>query len=626
MVALANGKPETMGLKTIITHYVNHQRDVVTRRTKKELDIAEKRFLIVKGFIKAIDIMDQVIACIRASKSKKDAGDNLIQKFGFLEVQANAILELMLYRLTGLEIQIFQKEYDELEKKIKRLKKILNEEKELLRVIKTELKEVSEKYKNPRRTRIIEDENEAKIDIEELIVVEDVMLTLSKDGFIKRMPEKNYIRSNANAEDIEYREGDELKFLIKSNTRDNVMLFTNKGNMYQLKCANILEGKWKEKGERLDALIKSLSLEEESIVGVISADVLSPSKYIQMVTNRGGIKKSSLDKFATNYSKMQATKLKNGEELIKVEIMQTDKEFLKVKTKMGLEFTLEIPELLDLPRNVLGMQLFNISLDDEIVYVDYSDSMEYAEFTVGITGRGTLKSFPKSNKNDNTKVNTDSKSELLLFTNRGNVAKLEAFTIQNAIEDEIKIENIVSGLEKDEKIISIFSVKEFTDKFSVYTFTKKGFVKKTSLEEFGGSYFLGQAHKFKNEDDELVCAQISKGTTPNVVIITKKGMAIKFPATNINPMGRIASGVIGISLKDEDEAIYGECFIAMEYDENGKISLNSANNIKLKIVSKKKKEKQIALSDIKAQNRAGRGTGTVMISRDDEIKKVETLQ
>ena len=169
MVALADGKPETMGLKTIISHYVNHQKDVVTRRTKRELEVAEKRFHIVEGFIKAIGIMDEVIATIRASKSKKDAHENLVSKFGFTDLQAEAILELMLYRLTGLEIKVFQKEHKELSKKIKALRKILENESVLLGVIKDELKEVAEVYGDERRTALIEDESEAKIDLEELI-------------------------------------------------------------------------------------------------------------------------------------------------------------------------------------------------------------------------------------------------------------------------------------------------------------------------------------------------------------------------------------------------------------------------------------------------------------------------
>ena len=258
MVALADGKPETMGLKTIITHYVNHQKEVITRRTQRELEIAEKRFHIVEGFIKAIDILDEIIKTIRESKSKKDAHGNLVSNYGFTDLQAEAILELMLYRLTGLEINVFKKEYKELEKKIKELRKILSDEKVLLEVIKKELKEVSDTYGDERRTMMVEDESEAKIDLDELIVVEDVMVTVSNEGFIKRLPLKTYNRSNADEKDIDYREGDYLKHLVKSNTKELLLLFTNKGNMYKYKTYDVPEGKWKDKGEKLEELIKAL--------------------------------------------------------------------------------------------------------------------------------------------------------------------------------------------------------------------------------------------------------------------------------------------------------------------------------------------------------------------------------
>ena len=401
MVALANGKPQTMGLKTIIEHYVNHQRDVVTKRSIRELAMAEKRFHIVEGFIKAIDVLDEIIKTIRESKSKKDAGVNLVEKFGFTETQAEAILELMLYRLTGLEIKVFQKEYTELEKTIKKLRKILSHDKTLLEVIKTELKEITDKYRNPRRTMLVEDDSEAKIDLQELIVVEDVMVTLSKDGFIKRIPLKTYQRSNAKAEDIDYREGDELKFLFKSNTTENILLFTDKGNMYQVKGINIPEGKWKEKGERIDSIIKTLNLDEEKIIEAISVGVLDSNKSIQFITNRGIIKKSSLDKFQTNYSKIQAIKLKENEFVLNISLLENDneREFLKVKTKLGLKFNLEVPAIEDTSRNVLGTQLFNLIKTDEVIKVEYLNEFKFMSFSVGVT------------------ANTDSASTLLLFTN-----------------------------------------------------------------------------------------------------------------------------------------------------------------------------------------------------------------
>jgi len=625
MVALAHGKPQTMGLKTIIRYYVEHQKDIITRRSKKELEVAEKRFHIVQGFIKAINILDEVIQTIRESKSKKDAGINLINKFGFTEEQATAILELMLYRLTGFEITIFEKEYKELEKTINRLRKILSSDKELFKVVKKELKEISDKYSTDRRTEIVEDESKAKIDLNELVVVEDVMITLSKDGYIKRIPYKNYIRSNSNPSEIEYREGDELKYLIQSNTRDNLFLFTDKGNMYQIKCINIPEGKWKEKGERIEDLIKSLKLNDENIINVESIDNLDPNKFITIVTNRGSIKETSLDNFATNYSKLQATKLRDGEFVIKAELKKEQKDFFKVRTKLGLIFTMEVPKLENLPRNILGKQLFNLSSKDEVVSLEYTDTMNFVEFSVGVTSKGALRAFSKAKNNDVLKTNTDSNSELLLFTNRGNVIKIKSFLIEEKIIDEdIKIDNLVDGLEKNEKVISIYSVKDYKETLALYIATKNGFVKKTILNEFEGDFLIQQAYKFKSIDDEVVCADISSVNIGFMVMITKKGMAIRFPVNNVNPMGKVASGVTGMSIKD-DEVFFAKCFVNMEQKENGEIAVTSLNKYQLQVITKNKEITKICVNTIKLQNRAGRGSSLIVVQIDDEIKNINLI-
>ena len=619
MVALANGKPQTMGLKTIIMHYVNHQKDIVTKRTIKELMMAEKRFHIVEGFIKAIDVLDEIIKTIRESKSKKDAGINLIEKFGFTEIQAEAILELMLYRLTGLEIKVFQKEYAELEKTIKKLRKILAHENELLKVIKSELKEITDRFRNPRRTMIVEDDSEAKIDLEELIVVEDVMVTLSKDGFIKRIPVRTYQRSNAKAEDIEYREGDELKFLFKSNTTENILLFTDKGNMYQVKGINIPEGKWKEKGERVDSIIKTLNLDDENIVEAFSVGVLDGSKSVQFITNRGIIKKSTLDKFQTSYSKIQALKLKENEYVLNIILIDSEeeKQFLEVKTKLGLKFSLELPNIEDTPRNILGTQLFNLIESDEITSVEYVNEFELMTFSVGVTAKGKLKGFARAKSNDRLKVNTDSLSTLLLFTDKGNMYKVPAFLISNVVKEEIALENIVDGYSKKEKIIDIYSVKSFDEKKMVYFFTKKGMIKKTSLKEYDTTYSVCQAYKFKYENDEVISVCIEENSG-EVIIVSKKGMAIRFLSESVNTMGRIASGVTGISLKEDDEAISGSIIYTVN---NGvdEIAVDDNINKEIILVTKNKEKKIVEVNNIRVQNRAGRGTNIMVINLDDEI-------
>lgn len=621
MVALADGKPQTMGLKTIIYHYVNHQKDVITRRTKRELETAEKRFHIVEGFIKAIDIMDDVIETIRNSKSKKDASENLISKFEFTEIQAGAILELMLYRLTGLEIKVFQKEYNELKKLIKKLNKILSEEKELLKVVKKELEEVTEKFESPRKTNIIEDDSEAKIDVEELIVIEDVMVTLSNDGFIKRIPTKNYVRSNQDVNAIEYREGDELKFLFESNTTDNVLLFTDKGNMYQMKGINIPEGKWKDKGERIDTLIK-IDLDEEKIINVISESTLSPNKYVQFITNKGIIKKSSLDKFKTSYTKLQAIKLKENEEVISIVLLngEENKEFLKVKTKLGLEFNLELPEVEDTPRNILGTSLFNISSQDSVIYCEYKDSLEYKEFLIGVTNKNTLKAFSRISKNDNLKTYTDNLSDILLFTDKGNLIKIKSFILESVINKEIKISDVVDDVMKDEKIIKIISLKDYSEDLALYSTTKKGLIKKTVLNEFSNEFTLTQYYKLKYEDDKVVSIEINSLNYGEIVMITKKGMAIRFLSSNLNTMGKIASGVTGISLKENDEVIYAKNILNGSDEE---LAITSEKDNKFILTSLNKAVKEVNVNDIKLQNRAGRGTDVMMIALDDEIDSVQ---
>ncbi|CUN98555.1 DNA topoisomerase IV subunit A [Clostridium disporicum] len=627
MVALANGKPQTMGLKTIITHYVNHQKDIVTRRTIRELEVAEKRHHIVEGFIKAIDVLDEVIKTIRESKSKKDAGENLIAKFGFSALQAEAILELMLYRLTGLEIKVFQKEYAELEKTIKRLRKILADEKELLKVIKTELKEITDNYRNPRRTKIVEDDSEAKIDIEELIVVEDVMITLSKDGFIKRIPLKTYNRSNSNADDIDYREGDELKFLVKSNTTESLIVFTDKGNMYQTKGINIPELKWKEKGERIDSIIKTLNLDDENIVQVMSVPLFDSNKSIQFITNKGTIKKSSLDKFQTNYSKLQAVKLKDGEVIIDVIMLDCDenKSFLSVESKNGLKFTLEIPTLEDTPRNVLGLSLFNLTANDEVIKVEYVEQIEYKQFWVGVTQKGTIKSFSRGRSSDRLKVNTDTASELLLFTDKGNVFKLPTFLIQNVTETEIPLEKVIEGYTSKEKIVDVYSLKSYDDNKLVYFFTKKGMIKKTLLKEYDGNYAYQVAYKLKYENDVVVSVNICSEGNGNVIIATKNGMAIRFLEESVSTMGRVASGVTGISLRDDDFVIMGKVVELKNSLSDDEIAVGLAN-VDLTLTTRNKEIKVVNINEIKLQNRAGRGTTVMVTAFEDEVVEAEFNQ
>ncbi|WP_124041000.1 DNA topoisomerase IV subunit A [Clostridium perfringens] len=631
MVALADGKPETMGLKTIISHYVNHQKDVVTRRTKRELEVAEKRFHIVEGFIKAIGIMDEVIATIRASKSKKDAHENLVSKFGFTDLQAEAILELMLYRLTGLEIKVFQKEHKELSKKIKVLRKILENESVLLGVIKDELKEVAEVYGDERRTALIEDESEAKIDLEELIVAEDVMVTLSNEGFIKKLPLKTYNRSNVDENEIEYREGDYLKFLIKSNTKDTLAIFTDKGTVYQIKCNSVADKKWKDKGERLEGLIRGLSLEDEKIIALESIENFLPNKCFKFITANGLIKKTTLDKFVTAYSKLMAIKLKNDDLLASVSLIdsQDEERFVEIETTNGLNFVVSEPELEFTDRNILGVQLVPLKSGNQIKSIRFVDNYEYKEFIIGINKKGNIKTFSNMNSNSYEKVKVNSFRNIIAFSNKGKVFKFPAYLLQNT--EESNISDLVDGFEKDELIIKVAPINEFGkigEDLFVYFFSREGLVKKTSLREFLGEFNNQIAYKFKTPKDELINVDINFENA-TVILVTKNGMGIKFSATAINPMGRVASGVTGISLKDDNKVIFGKVIPPSEgIDDKTLEAYNdykkelTSNYEKLILESKQKEKAEVNIEDIKLQNRAGRGSSLMILVLEDYIRDV----
>jgi topoisomerase-4 subunit A len=613
MVALADGKPETLSLKSILRHYLNHQKDVIRKRTQKELEIAERRFHIVEGFIRAIDIMDAIIEVIRASKSKKDAQINLVEKFGFTEIQAEAILELMLYRLTGLEIKVFEKEYKELEKIIAKLKKILSNEKELLKVIKEELIEVKEKYGNARRTEIIEDESEAKIDLEELLIVEDIIITMSNEGYLKRVPLKSYNRSNADVTEIDYREGDYNKFLLGSNTKDALMFFTDKGNMYQLKGAAIPEYKWKEKGERLDEIIRGLDLNEEKIVAVHTIENLADPKDFIMITNKGIIKKTALEKFNTNYTKLQAIRLKDKESLMFVSLAPMDRkeEFIKFITKEGLQFTVEEPRLESTDRNIQGTQIVRISDKDEIVSIEYVKEYELANFNLAISQKGDIKILSKAKANEKLKVKTNTMERLLIFTDLGLVHCTQAFMLQNLEDREVNLELLSDFNKEKEKVLNIISVEDFNKEMAIYFFTKSGLIKKTLLKDFEGSYVSTLGYKFKFEEDRLIGVSYSDNNEGNVVIVTKKAMAIRFDIASLNSMGRVASGVAAISLKEDDEVVFGE--ITKLEDESETIT----------IITHKKEKKIVKLKDIKMQNRATRGSNVILVVFDDFVAECQ---
>ena len=598
MVAIADGKPQTLSLKSILKHYINHQKEIITRRTAKELKEAEKRHHIVEGFIKAIGIMDEVIKTIRESTSKANARENLMNKFQFSELQSDAILELMLYRLTGLEIKAFEKEYKELSKLIKKLRRILNDDKELLAVVKKELEEVKDNYFTERKTKILDGVEDTKFDMEDIIVSEDVVITLSNEGYIKRISKKSFNRLSSGVEDIEYREGDFNRFLLQANTKDNIMIFTDKGNMYQTKVNNIKEMKWKEKGEKISEIIKSCTLDDESIVYATTIGQENINNDFVFITSKGFYKKTSVDKFITAYSKIAALKLKNDETLVMVDTISKDNEsrFLNITLRSALNFIVEEPETQDGERMAATSKFVYLPNKDEIMVAEIVNEGVYAEFSLDINKKGVIK-----RKNSGKKITSN--DDILLFTSKGSVLKVSAALFEN-LEENYDLTKYYEGFLKNDEIIKVVYTNDYQG--IVVFSTELGYIKKTRLEEFKKDEGITLGYKLKTADDKLVRVEVIEDDI-DYIMVTKKGMALRINTSSVSEMGKVASGVIAISLRDEDKVIYCNV-INKEYD--------------IKMISKNKEEKVINTKELNTQNRATRGKSVFTVGMDDYVNKI----
>ena len=267
MVAIDNMRPQQVGLKRILESYIKHRREVIEKRSRFELQKAQKRQHIVDGLIKALSILDEVIATIRCSKDKKDAKNNLVVQHGFTEEQAEAIVNLQLYRLTNTDITQLQAEAKELAETIAELTTILNEENELLKVIKKELREIKKKYTTPRLTEIEAEIQEIKIETQVLVAQEEVVVTVTRDGYVKRSSLRSYGASKP--EEIGMKEGDSLLYSNQMNTLDHLLLVTNKGNTIYRPVHELPDLKWKDLGEHISQTVMTLA-QDEMIIGVFA--------------------------------------------------------------------------------------------------------------------------------------------------------------------------------------------------------------------------------------------------------------------------------------------------------------------------------------------------------------------
>ncbi|WP_201714991.1 DNA topoisomerase IV subunit A [Rossellomorea arthrocnemi] len=364
MVAIHNRRPKLMGLRELLDAYIQHQKEVVTNRTRHDLNKARDRQHIVEGLMKALSILDQVIATIRASKDKRDAKDNLIQKFQFTEAQSEAIVSLQLYRLTNTDITALQAEAEELAKTIAELTAILESESKLYSVIKKELKAIKKRFADARRTQIEEKIEEIKINLEVLIASEDVMVTVTRDGYMKRTSLRSY--SASNGQDLAMKETDRLLGQYEMNTTDVLLVFTNKGNYIYCPVHELPDIRWKDLGQHVGNIVPIDR--DEQVLKAIPVKEFDPAHYLLFVTKNGMIKRSELPQYkAQRYSRpLVGINLKGDDELVDVHITDGSHDvFIATHLSYGLWFAEEDANIVG-PR-AAGVKGINLKDDDFVV-------------------------------------------------------------------------------------------------------------------------------------------------------------------------------------------------------------------------------------------------------------------
>lgn len=392
-LALVNGRPEVLNLKEIIRYYVDHQVEVVTRRTKFDLDKAEKRAHIVEGLFIALDNIDRIIKIVRSSKDDNEAKEKFYQEFKLSDAQSQAILDMRIRRLTGLERERLEAEYEKLKADIKWFKEVLENNDVLMNVIKEELLEIKTKYGDLRRTVISHDRTD--IEMEDIIKREDVVITLTQFGYIKRMSEGTYKpqkRGGRGVSSGNMRDEDFVKELFVTSTHDMILFFTSLGNVFKLKAYEIPEDSRTSRGT---AIINLLDLQEgERVTSIIPVEEYDPDMNFLMVTEKGLIKRTPFKEYKNiRKSGIIAIKLNEGDKLIDVHLTKDEEDVILV-TKKGLAIRFNEEQVRKSGRNSMGVKSIDLSDDDIVVSSDLVCEDKYL-LVISENGFGKLTEIAK---------------------------------------------------------------------------------------------------------------------------------------------------------------------------------------------------------------------------------------
>lgn len=477
MLALVKNEPKVLNLKDMLIYYIEHQKDVVTRRSKYDLKKAEERAHILEGLLKALDFIDEVIRIIRASKSTADAKINLMERFEFSEVQAQAIVDMRLRALTGLEREKLENEYSELMDLIKELKAILADSKRLLQVIQEEILIIKAKYDNPRRTEITYDEGE--IDMEDLIKEETMAITMTHMGYVKRMPLSGYQSQNRGGKGkigATIREEDFIERIFITSTHHYILFFTDRGKVYRLKAYEIPESSRTARGI---AIVNLLQLDPgEKITAVIPLKDYSEDRYLIMATQSGMIKKTNIMEYVNiRVSGLQAIILREDDVLIEVKLTDNDQEII-LGTKFGQCIRFHENDVRVIGRTSIGVRGINLNDGDQVIGMQLISQgkdllivsekglgkrTDMKEFTVQNRGGKGVKFYKITAKTGNVigMKAVDDDNELILITNEGVVICIRV----NDISTFGRVTSGVKLMDLDDNIsiASIARIKEIVD-------------------------------------------------------------------------------------------------------------------------------------------------------------------
>ena len=486
MLALVGNTPKVMSLLEMLEHYLAHQEEVVTRRTQYDLNKAEARAHIVSGLLKALDVIDQIIKIIRSSKTRQEAKETLMETFGFSEVQAQEIVNMRLYQLTGMERERLEKEFQELEIKIRELKAILSDRNLLLRVIRQEILAIAEKYGDDRRTVIGYDEFD--ISMEDLIPKENTVIAMTKLGYIKRMTVDNFRSQNRGGKGIKGMstiDDDYIEELLMTTTHHYLMFFTSAGRVYRIKAYEIPEASRTARGT---AIINLLQLQpEEKITAVIPINEFKKGNYLFMATKNGLVKKTPIEDYENvRKTGLAAIALREDDELIEVKFTDNKKDIILV-TKFGQCIRFNETDVRSTGRVSMGVRGINLLEEDEVIGMQLTCQGDYllivsekglgkrtsiSEFTRQNRGGKGVKCYKITEKTGNVigVKAVNSENEIMMITTEGIIIRLECegISILGRITSGVKL----MDLKDDITVASIAKVREKEEEISENTETE----------------------------------------------------------------------------------------------------------------------------------------------------------